>query len=73
MWALGVIGMVRNPELYQTLSEISGPRWSCSTVEICGSAAPELFFRAGALPNTLIYTRDNISKLRGLFFKVKNH
>jgi hypothetical protein len=52
MWALGVIEMVRNPELYQTFLEISDPQWSCSTVEICGSAASELFFRAGALPNT---------------------
>jgi hypothetical protein len=50
MWALGVIEMMRNPELCQTFSEISDPRWSCSTVEIYGSAAPELFFQSRSSP-----------------------
>jgi hypothetical protein len=50
MWALGVIEMMRNQELCQTFSKISDPRWSCFTVEICGSAAPELFFRSCSSP-----------------------
>jgi hypothetical protein len=52
MRALDVIGMVENPELYQTLVGISNPWWSCSMVELHGSATLELFFRVGALPNT---------------------
>jgi hypothetical protein len=54
MWALGVIEMERNPELYQTFSKILDPRWSCSTVEICRSTAPELFFQSwSSLKHTL--------------------
>jgi hypothetical protein len=52
MWALDVIVTVGNLKLYQTLFGISDPRWRCSTMELCGSAALELFFRAGALSNT---------------------
>jgi hypothetical protein len=52
MRALDVIGMVENLELYQTLVGISDPWWSCSMVELHGSATLELFFRVGALPNT---------------------
>jgi hypothetical protein len=53
MWALDVIGIMRNVELCQTLYEISDSRWSCSAVElpqICSSGA--VFFRVGALSNT---------------------
>jgi hypothetical protein len=52
MWALYVIVMMANLELYQTLFGISDPRWSCSTVKFRGSAALELFCRVGALPKT---------------------
>jgi hypothetical protein len=50
MWALAVIKMMRNPELCQTFSEISDPRWSCSTMEICGSATPKQFFQSWISP-----------------------
>jgi hypothetical protein len=43
MCAIGVIGMMRNMELYQTFLGGVAPRWSCSTVELRGSATPELF------------------------------
>jgi hypothetical protein len=42
-WAIDVIGMVENVELYQTFCEISDPRWICKSRAV---------FRAGALPNT---------------------
>jgi hypothetical protein len=41
MWALYVIVMM--VELYQTLFGISDPRWSCSMMELRGSATLELF------------------------------
>jgi hypothetical protein len=58
MWALGVIEMMRNQELCQTFSKISDPRWSCSMVEICGSAAPELFFQSWSSPKHTLNVRD---------------
>jgi hypothetical protein len=50
VWAIVVIGMTKNLELYQTLVGISAPRWSYSTVEIRRSAALELFFQSWSSP-----------------------
>jgi hypothetical protein len=55
MWALGVVEMVRNMELYHSFPGGAAPRWSCFMVELRGSATPELFFRAGALPKHALY------------------
>jgi hypothetical protein len=46
MWAIAVIGMTKNLELYQTLVGISAPWWSYSMVKIRGSATLELFFQS---------------------------
>jgi hypothetical protein len=46
MWALDVIEMLENLELYQTLFEISDPRWSCPTVELRESATLEQIFQS---------------------------
>jgi hypothetical protein len=50
MWALYVIVMMANLEVYQTLFGISDPRWSCSTVKFRGSAALELFLQSWSSP-----------------------
>jgi hypothetical protein len=50
MRVLNVIEMVENLELCQTFFGISDPRWSCSTVEILGSATPGLFFESQSSP-----------------------
>jgi hypothetical protein len=50
MWALYVIVMMANLELYQTLFGISDPRWSCSTVKFRGSAALGLFLQSWSSP-----------------------
>jgi hypothetical protein len=46
MWALDVIGTIRNVELCETLYWISYSRWSCSAVELRRSAALEPFFQS---------------------------
>jgi hypothetical protein len=60
-WAIDVIGMVENVELYQTFCEISDSLWSCSVVDLRGSATLEL------LPNTplLLITGSNFQQNRG--------
>jgi hypothetical protein len=40
MCAIGVIGMMRNMELYQTFLGGAAPRWSCSTMELLHGGTP---------------------------------
>jgi hypothetical protein len=40
MWAIDVIGMVENVELYQSFCEILDPRWICNFGVVC--LEPEL-------------------------------
>jgi hypothetical protein len=54
MWAIVVIGMTKNLELYQTLVGISAPWWSYSMVEIRGSATLKLFFQSWSSPKHVL-------------------
>jgi hypothetical protein len=55
MWALGVIGMMKNMELYQTFSGGAAPRWSSVDLQL-----QSYVFRAGALPNTPLVKKIEI-------------
>jgi hypothetical protein len=43
MWALDVIGFLRNMELYQMFLGGATPRWSYSTVELLHSGIPWIY------------------------------
>jgi hypothetical protein len=60
MWALDVIWMVVNLELYQTLTIT----WSCFTLELHGSAALKLFLRSWS--SAKCQTRPNLSGWEGV-------
>jgi hypothetical protein len=55
MWALYVIVMMANLELYQTLFGIPDPRWSCSTVKFRVSVALELFLQSWSSPKHALH------------------
>jgi hypothetical protein len=58
-WRAGpdVSDMGTTLELYQTLSRIWDPRWSCSTMELRGSAALELFLQSWSSPKHALSLR----------------
>jgi hypothetical protein len=62
MWTLGVIGMMRNMDVYQMFSGGAAPQWGCSTVELRGSATRVLFFQSwGSAKHAHYYVQEMIS------------